>query len=74
MTERDDQLADVSRMWGEWAKNATTDIVPDRYIGETMPDGTTADRYWWYHDDGSLRDAAPDAEEPGNKFEAAAKA
>lgn len=70
----DTPLGEVDRMWREWAENATTDIVPDRYIGEKMPDGTLATTYWWYHDDGSLRDAPPDADEPGNRFVSTAKA
>ncbi|MFN8052863.1 MAG: hypothetical protein U0Q22_15565 [Acidimicrobiales bacterium] len=61
---RNDRLADADRMWSTWAVGATTDIVPDRFIGEAMPDGTLADRYWWYWPDGTLRDASPDSNLP----------
>lgn len=41
----------TAQRWAEWAKTATTDTVPDVYKGETLPDGTVADRPWWYHGD-----------------------
>jgi hypothetical protein len=69
---RAERLAEVDRKWREWAANATTDIVPDRYVGDPMPDGSLASTYWWYHDDGTLRDKPPDADDgPGNAFQAA---
>jgi hypothetical protein len=63
------KLAEQDRLWSEWARTATTDTVPDRFAGEPMPDGTLADRPWWYDADGTLRDKPPDAEGgPGNEF------
>lgn len=61
---RAERLAQVDERWRAWAENATTDTPPDRYIGEPMPDGTTATTYWWYHPDGTLRETPPD--EPGD--------
>lgn len=49
----------TAELWAEWAKTATTDIVPDFYRTETLPDGTVADRAWWFHPDSSLRDVPP---------------
>lgn len=64
-----ERLKATGDMWSAWAKTATTDIVPDRYVGEPMPDGTIADRYWWEHADGKYHDKAPDAEDgPGSIY------
>jgi hypothetical protein len=69
---RSDKLAEQDRLWRVWAETATTDTVPDRYVGEPMPDGTLATTYWWYHPDGALRDKPPDADDgPGREFIAA---
>lgn len=65
---RQAELNEVSRMWSAWAETATTDTVPDIYKGERLPDGTVADRPWWYHPGANypLRDWPPDHEPPPN--------
>lgn len=55
-----DSPTDTAALWAEWAATATTDVVPDFYRTEPLPDGTVADRPWWFHDDGSLKDTPPE--------------
>lgn len=55
-----DTTDQTARLWAEWAATATTDTPPDFYRTEPLPDGTIADRPWWFHDDGSLKDTPPE--------------
>lgn len=59
ISDRERRLREKPNRWMAWAKTATTDHVPDRFKGEPMPDGTIADRPWWYQDDNTLRDYPP---------------
>ena len=54
-----DATDQTAALWAEWAATATTDTVPDFYRTETLPDGTVADRPWWFGNDGVLRDTPP---------------
>lgn len=52
----------TAQRWAEWAATATTDIVPDYYRGETLPDGTVAEQAMWVHADDSIRPEPPDGD------------
>jgi hypothetical protein len=60
LSDRDQRLQEQQKRWSDWAATATTDTLPDRFIGERVPGGGVATEALWFHPDGQLHHTPPD--------------